>query len=201
MAEEIHSIKDTRVVAARALAASAGRDSARKCLLEGEEILGWALAAGVSVEHVFFHAKLEHSPILAALGAAGIPCLAVSDGILKKISGTHYLIPVIGVGDIAPVLRAEAPLEDFVIVLDDVRDFGNLGTIVRTARAFAVRDLVTTAPDVDFWYRKVIESSRGKVFDVRIHRFPSAEAAIGELHRQGFQVISSTRTSPATPSG
>ncbi len=194
--EQITSIKDERVVAARELASAAGRERTQKCLLEGEEILNWAMVAGAPIEHVFFHAKIGEHPLLSRLQDLQIPCYAVTDGILKKISETAYLIPFLGVGRIAHILDEPASLQDFVMVLDDVRDHGNLGTIIRTARAFGVRDILTTAPQVDLWYKKVIDASRGKVFDIRLQRFSSPETVCAELHRQGFQIVA---TSPRAP--
>lgn len=196
MYDVITSIKDERVAAARELTTVAGRERARKCLLEGEDILNWALAAQIPIDHVFFHARLEEHPFLATLSAAGLPCFAVSDGILKKISDTNYLIPFIGVGQIDRIMAPAAPSKDFVIVLDDVRDHGNLGTIIRTARAFGIRDLLTTSAEVDIWYKKVIEASRGKVFDVRLQRFATADMTLTYLKQHGFQVVA---TSPYAP--
>lgn len=198
--EQITSIKDERVVAARELASAAGRERTRKCLLEGEEILKWALAANVPIEQVFFHAKIGEHPLLTRLLAAQIPCYAVTDGILKKISETTYLIPFLGVGNIAHILSKPTPLQDFVVLLDDVRDYGNLGTILRTARAFGIRDILTTAPQTDLWYKKVVEASRGKVFDIRLQRFSSPEAACAELHRQGFQIVATSSRAPTLQS-
>jgi TrmH family RNA methyltransferase len=66
-----------------------------------------------------------------------------------------------------------ARLGDFVIVLEGVQDHGNVGTIVRTARGFGVRDVLVTRQDFDLFYKKTIKASRGKVFDVRLRRFDS----------------------------
>jgi TrmH family RNA methyltransferase len=184
----ITSIKDERIVEARALASAAGRRERGKCLLEGKQIIAWALDAGVPVERVFFAEQGDH-PLMARLAAAGVECFAVTDGVLKKITGRSYVVPFIGVA--RPGTLPGEP-GDFVIVLDGVQDFGNIGTIVRTAKAFGVRDLTATAPDFDLYHRKTIEASRGKVFEVRLSRFGSPAEAVEHLKRRGFQIVATS---------
>lgn len=192
----ITSIKDPKIVEARQLTSIVGRERLHKCLLEGGKIIKWALAAHIPIERVFFHAKLADHPFLTKLEERHIDCFAVSEGILKKISDTRYLIPFIGVGCLREDQDNQDPQNNFVIVLDDVRDHGNIGTIIRTARAFGIRDIITTKQGVDFWYKKIIEASRGKIFDIRLKRFRSPQETFSFLQRQGFQVIA---TSPHAP--
>ena len=193
--QQITSIKDERVVEARALSSVAGRKQRQKCLLEDVKIIEWALEANIPVERVFFHNKIDSHPLFAQLADREIECFAVSEGILKKISNTRYLVPFIGVGNMAEKEELP-PLHDFVIVLDDVRDHGNVGTIIRTARAFGIRDILSTTQELDLHYRKTIEASRGKVFDVRLKRFSSETETLDFLKQQGFQIIA---TSPHAP--
>ncbi|GAK59092.1 hypothetical protein U27_06068 [Candidatus Vecturithrix granuli] len=194
--ERITSIKDEHVLEARTLSTMNGRRQAQKCLLEDAQIIGWALEANVPIEHVFFHEKITEHPLLNQLQERQIACYAVSDGILKKISDTRYLIPFLGVAPLPADVDDQSHLQDFVIVLDDVRDFGNIGTIIRTARAFGLRDLLATMSDLDLWHRKTIEASRGNVFDVRLKHFASAAETLAFLKQRGFQIVA---TSPYAP--
>jgi TrmH family RNA methyltransferase len=187
---QIVSIKDKRIVQARTLSSASGRRRAHKCLLQGAQIIQWALAAHVPIEHVLFHDKIKDHPLFGALSAQRIDCLAVSEGILKKVTGTRYLIPFVGVARLKS--DPAARLGDFVIVLDGVQDHGNVGTIVRTARGFGVRDVLATRQDFDLFYKKTIEASRGKVFDVRLRRFDSGLQAVQNLKEQGFQIVATS---------
>ena len=54
MISEISTIKDERIVMARELSTSSGRLKNKKILLEGKQIINWALQAGKEIEHVFF---------------------------------------------------------------------------------------------------------------------------------------------------
>lgn len=187
--EHITSIKDTRVVEARELASAAGRAQSGKCLLEGEESVQWALEAGVRVEHVFY-AGQGGDAVFRLLRERHIPCDQVSEGILKKISDTSYLVPLLGVA-VVP----QGPVEqmgDFVVVLDRVQDHGNIGTIVRTATAFGIRDIVSTTSALDLYYKKIISASRGRVFNIRVQRYNSGIEALTALKRRGYQIVATS---------
>src|SRR5215472_13961019 len=177
----ITSIKDARIVEARELTTLAGRARFQKMQLEGEESIQWALEAHLLVEHVFYSANRCRSVFLEALQAGGIACYAVSDGILKKISDTSYLVPVIGIARLPSASGRSFPEGDFVLVLDRVQDHGNLGTIIRTASAFGIRELISTTPSLDLYFKKVVSASRGKAFEAHLHVFSSAHAAIDAL--------------------
>lgn len=75
------------------------------------------------------------------------------------------------------------------MVCENVVDPGNLGTIVRTARALGVSDLVLTDPVTDLSTRRVLDASRASVLMSRVRRFPDPAAALDALHRAGFQVV------------
>ncbi|HEX6551574.1 MAG TPA: RNA methyltransferase [Ktedonobacteraceae bacterium] len=188
----ITSIKDARIVEARELTSVAGRTRFQKMQLEGEESIQWALEAHLLVEHVFYAAHLRQRAFLETLQAKGIACYAVSEGVLKKISDTSYLVPVIGIARLPAAPERSLPQGDFVLVLDRVQDHGNLGTIIRTASAFGIRGLISTTTDLDIYFKKVVSASRGKAFEVHLQAFSSAHAAIAALKQRGYQIVATS---------
>jgi len=56
----------------------------------------------------------------------------------------------------------------FHLLLDGIRDPGNLGTIIRTADWFGINSIIASADTVDFYNPKVIQASMGSVFRVPI---------------------------------
>ena len=133
--------------------------------------------------------KLNDSDLLSLLAQHNIAWFAVSEGILKKVTGTRYVVPVVG------VMQPHKPLhnvKDFVVVLDNLQDHGNIGTIIRTASAFNISSVAVTGQDTDLFYRKAIDASRGKVFSTNIIRFDSDVACVEKLQQQGFQVVATS---------
>ena len=70
-------------------------------------------------------------------------------------------------------MRPEAPLKlgttDFVIALDDVRDPGNLGTIIRIADWYGITTIVCSETCADFYNPKVIAATMGSFTRVQAH--------------------------------
>lgn len=197
--EKITSIKDQRVAEARELSTAAGRRKRKKFLIEGEQALSWALDSGVHIEHVFTPDKpglIEYIGVMRLIVSKNIPILQTTDGILKKITDTNYLIPLIGVGVLPEKENESADYGDFVLLVDGVEDHGNIGTIVRTARSFGIKTLLTSCSETDLFYRKTVDASRGKVFDIRFEQFASGSEAVSELKKRGYQVVA---TNPRAP--
>ena len=186
----ITSIKDNKVLEARSLQSSKGRIASKKFLVEGEEQILWVLDSPCKLDHVFAHDKQQAHPLISKLKEQKIPVYFVTDGILKKISDTSFLVPFIGVA------KFPLPFNDFqkdlVVVLDGVNDFGNVGTIIRTASAFGIKEFASTKDDLDFYYKKTIDASRGTAFSTHLQRYKSGKEALDNLREQGYQIAVTT---------
>lgn len=62
------------------------------------------------------------------------------------------------------------------IVLVNPSDMGNIGTIIRTAIGFGIRNLAVIEPCVDYFHPKVVRASMGACFQMNIQRFASFDA-------------------------
>lgn len=187
---QITTIKDDKVIEARLLQTSKGRLSENKILLEGQEQIVWAIQSTWQIAYVFVHDKEKNTGFTNELRVKGFFLCYCSEGILKKITDTSYLVPYVAVAKRSDTREKNHP--DFVIVLDGVQDFGNIGTIIRTAAAFGMHDFVTTEENVDFYYKKTIDASRGAVFGSSLRRFKSGTEAIQRLKREGYQIAVTT---------
>ncbi len=66
--------------------------------------------------------------------------------------------------------------QGLTLLLDDVQDPGNVGTIIRTADWFGVRDLYLTSASADPYSPKVLQATMGAMSRVRVHRLKDTEA-------------------------
>ncbi|MGD0708071.1 MAG: TrmH family RNA methyltransferase [Anaerolineaceae bacterium] len=189
MLEIISSIKDERIILAREIKSRQGRQKRQKILLEGEEIIDWAIGHALSIEYLLVCNK-ESSSIAEKYLPKSYKIFTVSEGILKKVTDTNYVIPVVGVAQI-PAKRLDSKPQ-FMVVLDAVKDFGNIGTIIRTCQAFGIRNLISTTHDMDIYNRKTIEASRGNVFSTHLDTFRNAKETIEHLKREGFQIVATS---------
>lgn len=82
----------------------------------------------------------------------------------------------------------QTPGEPHVLVLDNLQDPGNLGTIFRTAEAAGATGLLLSRDCVDIYNPKVIRSTMGAVFRLPFLYTDDLPGAIGELKAAGIRV-------------
>ena len=163
------------------------RDKDHKFLIEGEHLIEEAHKANLIECIIIEQGKENMFPIYETY--------EVTRDILKKlsdsVSGT-YIMAVCHMPNISSI--------DFgnkVIVLDDVQDPGNVGTIIRTAFSFGYTSIVLSSHSVDVYNEKVIRSTQGALFHMPIIRGDIMEL-LQELKQQGITLYA-TSLHEATP--
>ena len=92
-------------------------------------------------------------------------------------------------------LSAEAPVAgSFALLLDRVGDPGNLGTILRTARAAGLREVWMTRGCADPYSDKVVRSASGAQFALAVREYGTLDEMVALLRGRGFHRI--FRTAP-----
>lgn len=110
-----------------------------------------------------------------------VPHLIVSERILKHLS--NLMSPsIIGLVKIKENTSIEGNL---ILALDNIQDPGNLGTILRSAKAFNVKTILLSQGSVSLYNDKVIRSGQGLIFDLNIIRCNLEEM----IKRLGFKVL------------
>ncbi|MCI8933504.1 MAG: RNA methyltransferase [Clostridiaceae bacterium] len=144
---------------------------------EGEKLLKEALACGVQVEQIFISQNFPEE----RRRDWGPEAYLVTQRLMEQMSGVETPQGLLF------VCRAQAPLQlpppGECLILEDVRDPGNLGTAVRTAEAFDV-PLVMTEGCAELYNPKTIRSTMGSVFRAKLCRAP-AETIFDALDRRG----------------
>ena len=149
-------------------------------MVEGFIMLEEALRTGADIEEVLV-SEAYAEDLLKNFNIRGT---VVSEEIIKKLSQT-----VSGRESIALVKKrfSNEPLSDLIIYLEDISDPGNLGTIIRTADAFGIKDVVTSHQSVDFYNDKVVRSSIGSVFRVNLRSMAMDD--LKSLKEDGYKIV------------
>jgi TrmH family RNA methyltransferase len=88
---------------------------------------------------------------------------------MEKISALKNPSEVVAVVEKPDVTTPDISLIDnYVLALDDIKDPGNLGTIIRTADWFGIKDIVCSAETVDAFNPKVVQATMGSLGRVRV---------------------------------
>lgn len=152
------------------------RDSFKLFLIEGEHLVEEAIKSNILVE-LFV---LEDSNLNFTY-----PFTIVSLNIMKKLSNMDSVPRVIGV---CKIKENKEILGNKVLILDDIQDPGNLGTIIRSSIAFNVKDIILSLKTVDLYNDKVIRSSQGMLFNLNIIR-KDLEEVIKVLKEKDYLII------------
>lgn len=168
------------------------RAEQRAFVVEGPILLGAALDGGVRVLDVYVDesAVAARAAVRAVLDRLppGVEPWVLPAGALERIGDATTSQGVVGV-----VEQREAPWPSpdtgsFVLLLAELADPGNMGTLIRAAVA-AGAGAVVVAGGVDPTSPKVVRASAGSVFATDVVRAPSAEQAADRLRAVGYRVL------------
>ena len=79
--------------------------------------------------------------------------------------------------------------EDFILILDNLQDPGNLGTILRTADSVNLKQIVISKNSADVYNPKVVRSTMGAIFRVKIIESDDLIKTINEIKKNNFIVM------------
>lgn len=88
---------------------------------------------------------------------------------LKKISNQKSPQGILAVFGKPAYTLSESVLNELCIVLDDIQDPGNLGTIIRIADWFGIRNIICSPLTADAFGPKTVQSTMGALARVRVH--------------------------------
>lgn len=165
----ITSPQNSRVKLIRALNEKARtRRKEGKIVLEGARLVRDALTQGHTPEFIFY---TEDTP----LPDGRFEAESVSPEIMRHISDTQQPQGIIGVFPL-PKMALPQPAQR-VLILDAIRDPGNLGTILRAAAASGTQAVLLSPDCVDAYNPKVLRAGMGAHFRIPLAAMDWAEIA------------------------
>ena len=134
----------------KALGQKKFRDERGLFVVEGEKLVEEALRSGFDV---VAHYRIED----------------IGEETMARISQLTHPSPALA------IVRQPAPTpftigpDELVLALDGIRDPGNLGTILRIADWFGIRQILASEDTVEVFNPKVVQATMGAIFRVRVH--------------------------------
>ena len=189
--------RNTKIQQLRRLA---GRRSARAeaglFVVEGPTLVAEALAAGVDIEAAFVDADARDHPKFGELAhliqVRGVHLFDVAPGVLERVGSTVTPQPMMAVAH-----RCDRRLDELlslaagrlVLVLADVADPGNAGTLLRSAEASGTGGVIFAGETVEAFNPKVVRSSAGSLFRAPLAVDVSIESALNSLAAAGYTTV------------
>lgn len=165
----ITSIRNPKVQQVRRLfSRSKNRREEQAFVIEGVRLIEESRLARIKPMFVLFtktlSARGEH--LIAMLEKDGVEMHEVSQDVMQAVSDTQS--PQ-GLLVVLPIQEQPIPeVDDLLLILDNVRDPGNAGTILRTASAAGVTSVIFTPGCVDVYAPKVVRAAMGAHFRLSI---------------------------------
>jgi TrmH family RNA methyltransferase len=190
---ELTSTRSPRVKAARQLAKRALRQRARSFLAEGPQAVAEALASEGVVRQLFATAPAQarYRALVAEAARQGADVTGVSGEVMAELAQTitpQGLLAVCQFVDV-PLARLAAAPGRLVVVLANVRDPGNAGTVLRTADAAGADAVVFSDASVDPYNSKCVRASAGSLFHLPVVVNASVRDAVAALRAAGLTVL------------
>ncbi|HEM5145767.1 TrmH family RNA methyltransferase [Streptococcus sp. 2021WUSS124] len=156
-------------------------------LIEGWHLLEEALAAKVPIEHILV--SEEHVHRVAGLSNVTV----VSSDIMQDLADSRT-----PQGVVAQLSLPNQTLPDVLtgkfLVLEDVQDPGNVGTMIRTADAAGFDGVFLSDKSADIYNMKVLRSMQGSHFHLPVYRMPIT-AIFSALKSNQIQILATTLSS------
>ncbi len=164
----ITSLSNEKVKYARSLKRRRVRYREGRFCVEGVRLVEDAWRAGIVPAFVFYEPALRvtssGAAVISELEAAGVPCYAAADHVLQALSDTvtpQGIVAVLPFPDMAA-----PPRSDLLLILDEIRDPGNLGAVLRVAAGAGVGQVWFTPGTSDPFNPKAVRAGMGAHFRV-----------------------------------
>jgi TrmH family RNA methyltransferase len=167
----ITSPSNSRIKEARKLQRRRERHAQGEMLIEGVRLVRDAWQTGATLRHVFYTPEsLGTESVLAALieqlAADGVELVPCSTAVFATLSET---VTPQGIAAVVDLPRLPVPVpRTLTLLLDQVRDPGNAGTLLRSAAAAGVELVVFGPETVDPFNEKVLRAGMGAHFRIPI---------------------------------
>ncbi len=149
------------------------RDEQKMFLIEGDHLVNIALKYNLVEELICLNDEYEFTNKYL-----------VNENIMQKITSQ------VSISNVAATIKyIEKDFDDSnIIILDQIQDPGNLGTIIRSAVAFGFNNILLGEGTVDIYNDKVLRASEGMIFNVNFKK-ENINSYVNVLKTKGYKII------------
>jgi TrmH family RNA methyltransferase len=146
------------------------REISNKFLIEGEHLIDECLKSESfpgRIKKVLISSGFQNKSLIERIKKAKITIEVLKEIQFNKISETENSQGIIAVVSFSGYNRKDFP-KGLIIALENINDPGNLGTILRTAWWFGVKNIIIGRNSVEVLNAKTIRASQGAIFNIDI---------------------------------
>ena len=178
----IQSRQNPKIKAVRSLLTAKGRKETGLHLIEGVRLVRDALQSGANIIDLFILQGLQ----VPDLG--GFPVTFVSEEVIAAITDSKSPQGIVAVVRTQSLELPSQYTGSFLLLLDNIQDPGNMGTILRSADAFGVSGVFLSSDCTDPFAPKALRSAMGSTYHLPIWK-GNAESALKQMISEGYLPI------------
>jgi RNA methyltransferase, TrmH family len=178
----ITSLTNERVKAIRALEMRKERKETGLFVVEGAAIIETARKHGFTPQTLVYQVNMEqtriHRGLIAAAREHGADILEVSEAVMSKLASKdnpQSMLAVFAQRWLKAPARTDIEKSSCWLALEEIRDPGNLGTIIRTADAVGAAGILLIGNCVDAFSHDTVRATMGSIFSIPLVRLSREE--------------------------
>lgn len=168
------------------------RDIENCFIVEGIKLIKEAIGENQKIKHIVVCEEcIKNGTIEQKLlyEIAKYDCIYVSEKVFDSISEVNNPQGIMAVVEKNNYNNKIDFEEDIIIVLDDLQDPGNLGTILRTIDSANLKQVIVSKNTVDSYNSKVVRSTMGAIFRVKRIESDNLVSTLEEIKKNGFEIM------------
>jgi RNA methyltransferase, TrmH family len=197
---ELPTASQGMLKAARRLLRRKDRELARRFIAEGRQATSEALRQpGTVIELIVADDSVDrHHDLLKEASQRGVQMAVAPSPAVAELSATVTPQGLIAVCQMIDVSATDALTDTcrLAVFCDQIRDPGNLGTVIRCADAFGADAVLISPASVDVYSPKTVRATTGSLFHLPLAVRIDLEHAIGLARDRGLQVVGADAAAP-----
>ena len=168
------------------------RDENNEYIIEGVKLIEEAVQEKSKIKKVIIcddTTRTYEIPTNVMLEIAKYECIYVTDKIFSSITQVINPQGILAIIEKSTENQQIDYSEDIIVALDNVQDPGNLGTILRTVDSIGLKQIIVTKDTVDAFNSKVVRSTMGAIFRIKIIETTDLVQSIKEMRKHHFKLM------------
>lgn len=170
-------------------------------MIEGPDLIGAALDGEAEFEGLYVDREFvdKYRDVIGRAESAGHRVFALEPGVVAKIADATTPQPIVAAVRFRPSRLEEIEHSAPVVVLHEMRDPGNVGTVIRSAAAFGCAGVVVTGRSVDPYNPKTLRATAGALFRLPVVVEDDLSNVVTWAHDHGARVVATVVRGGDTP--
>lgn len=168
------------------------RDEVGKYIIEGIKMLEEAIKEKADIDTIIICEeciKKETFDSKFLYEIANEECIYVTEKIFTTLTDVVNPQGILAIINKSRKVNQIKYDEDFILILDNIQDPGNMGTILRTLDSINIKQVIISKNSADVYNPKVIRSTMGAIFRVNIIESDDLIKTIEEIKKQKYKIL------------